>query len=133
MADEQDLRLKLSGYTTPEQQLFRNVVFDQLYASMPKDPQVKVQIYNAEIAPGGYTNWHCHNGATFFLVLQGMFEAEFEEGILVRAKAGDVYSEPIAKIHRGHNPHPVLPFLCIGFGITAPDREHVTTVLTRPW
>ena len=73
---------------------------------MPKDPQVKVQIYNAEIAPGGYTNWHCHNGATFFIALQGIFEAEFEEGILVKAKAGDVYSEPIARIHRGHNPHP---------------------------
>ena len=46
---------------------------------LPKDPQAKVQIYNAEIAPGGYTNWHCHNGATFFIALQGIFEAEFEE------------------------------------------------------
>jgi hypothetical protein len=26
-----------------------------------------VQIYNAEIVPGGYTNWHCHNGAAFFV------------------------------------------------------------------
>ena len=112
--DDKDLTLKLSGYTTPGQQLFRHVLFDQLYASLPKDPQVKVQIYNAEIAPGGYTNWHCHNGATFFIALQGIFEAEFEDGILVKAKAGDVYSEPIARIHRGHNPHPELPYLCIG-------------------
>ena len=93
----QDLTLKLSGYTKPGQELFRNVLFDQLYASMPKDPQVKVQIYNAEIAPGGYTNWHCHNGATFFVALQGIFEAEFQEGILIKAKAGDVYSEPIGE------------------------------------
>jgi hypothetical protein len=64
---------------------------------------------------------------------QGVFEAEFEEGILVRAKAGDVYSEPIAKIHRGHNPHPELAYLCIGFCITAPDREPVTNVASRPW
>ena len=82
------LRLQLDGYLKPGQELHRNVLFDQLYASIPKDPQVKVQIYNAEIAPGGYTNWHCHNGATFFVALQGTFEAEFQEGILVRAKAG---------------------------------------------
>jgi quercetin dioxygenase-like cupin family protein len=132
-SDYKDLKLKLSGYTRPGQELFRNVLFDQLYASLPKDPQARVQIYNAEIAPGGYTNWHCHNGATFFLALQGVFEAEFEEGILVRAKAGDVYPEPIAKIHRGHNPHPELPYLCIGFCLTAPDREPVTNVATRPW
>jgi quercetin dioxygenase-like cupin family protein len=132
-ADATGLTLKLSGYTTPEQQLFRNVLFDQLYASLPKDPQARVQIYNAEIAPGGYTNWHCHNGATFFVALQGIFEAEFQEGILIKARAGDVYSEPIAKIHRGHNPHPEMPYLCIGVCITAPDRDHVTNVASRPW
>jgi len=131
--DYHELKLKLSGYTKPGQELFRNVLVDQLYASMPKDPQVKVQIYNAEIAPGGYTNWHCHNGATFFVALQGIFEAEFQEGVLVKAKAGDVYSEPIAKIHRGHNPHPELSYLCIAFCVTAPDREHVTNVISRPW
>ena len=94
----------------PGRGFFRNMLFDQLYASIPKDPSVKVQIYNAEIVPGGYTNWHCHNGATFFVALQGQFEAHFEEGVLVKAKAGDVYSEPIAKFHRGHNPHPELSY-----------------------
>ncbi len=128
-----ELKLKLTGYTSPDVQLFRNVLFDQLCSSLPKDPQVKVQIYNAEIAPGGYTNWHCHNGATFFVALQGIFEAEFQEGILVKAKAGDVYSEPIAKFHRGHNPHASVPYLCIGFCVTSPDREHVTNVPQRPW
>ncbi len=48
-------------------------------------------------------------------------------------KPGDVYSEPIAKFHRGHNPHPDLPYLCIGVCVTAPDREHVTNALSRPW
>jgi quercetin dioxygenase-like cupin family protein len=128
-----DLTLKLTGYTNDQQQLFRNVLFDQLYASLPRDPQAKVQIYNAEIAPGGYTNWHCHNGATFFIALQGIFEAEFQEGILVKARAGDVYSEPIARFHRGHNPHPEIAYLCIGVCITAPDREHVTNAISRPW
>ena len=129
----EDLVLKLAGYTKPGMELFRNVLFDQLYSSLPKDPQVKVQIYNAEIAPGGYTNWHCHNGATFFIALQGVFEAEFEEGMLVNAKAGDVYSEPIGKFHRGHNPHERVPYLCIGVCMTPPDREHVTNVTARPW
>jgi quercetin dioxygenase-like cupin family protein len=128
-----ELTLKLSGYTSDEQQLFRNVLFDQTYASLPRDPQARVQIYNAEIAPGGYTNWHCHNGATFFIALQGIFEAEFQEGTLIKARAGDVYSEPIARFHRGHNPHPEVAYLCIGVCLTAPDREHVTNAISRPW
>jgi quercetin dioxygenase-like cupin family protein len=127
-----DLRLQLDGFLKPGEQLHRNVLFDQLYASIPKDPEVKVQIYNAEIAPGGFTEWHCHNGATFFVALQGIFEAHFiEAGLVVNAKAGDVYSEPIGKVHRGHNPHPELPYLCVGFCVTPPNREHITA-FTRP-
>ena len=128
----ESLRLRLDGYLRSGESFNRNVLFDALFTSLPKDPAAKVQIYNAEIAPGGFTNWHCHNGATFFIALQGIFEAHFQEGVLVRAKAGDVYSEPIAKIHRGHNPHPDVSYLCIGIAITAPDREHVTNV-EKPW
>jgi quercetin dioxygenase-like cupin family protein len=128
-----DLKLKLSGYLKPGEPLHRNVLFEQLVESMPSDPAVKVQIYNAEIAPGGYTNWHCHNGATFFVALEGVFEAEFEEGVLVKARAGDVYSEPIGKFHRGHNPHPSIPYLCIAFCVTTPERDHVTNVDAPPW
>jgi quercetin dioxygenase-like cupin family protein len=124
-----DIKLQIQGLVPPGQQLYRNVLFDQLYASIPKDPEAKVQIYTAELAPKGWTNFHCHNGATFFLALQGVFEAHFEEGILIRAKAGDVYSEPIGKMHRGHNPHETLPYLCVAFCVTAPDRDHVTNVI----
>ena len=131
--DYKELKLRLNGYTGPGHELHRNILLDTLYASLPRDPQAKVQVYNAEIAPGGYTNWHCHNGATFFVALEGIFEAEFQEGILVNASAGQVYSEPIAKFHRGHNPHKTLPYICIGFCLTAPDREHVTNILHQPW
>jgi quercetin dioxygenase-like cupin family protein len=124
-----DMKLQIEGLIPPGQQFYRNVLFDKLYASIPKDAEAKVLIYTAEIAPKGWTNFHCHNGATFFLALQGIFEAHFEEGVLVRAKAGDVYSEPIGKMHRGHNPHETLPYLCVAFCITAPDRDHVTSVL----
>ena len=131
--EERSLKLKLDGYTGSGRQLHRNVLFDRLFEWMPKDPSVKVQIYNAEIAPGGYTNWHCHNGATFFVALEGIFEAEFEEGVLVKARAGEVYSEPIGRFHRGHNPHPTMPYLCMAFCVTPPDRDHVTNVDAPPW
>jgi quercetin dioxygenase-like cupin family protein len=124
--DYKALTLQLSGHVKPGQGFHRNMLFDQLYASLPKDPEVKVQIYNAEIEPGGYTNWHCHNGPTFFVALQGMFEARFEDGSVLTAKAGDVYSEPIGQFHRGHNPHRDVPYLCIAFCLTSPDLPHVT-------
>ena len=111
--DYKGLKLKLDGLVPPGHGFHRNLLLDTLYTSLPRDPQVKVQIYNAEIVPGGYTNWHCHNGAAFFVALQGLFEAHFQEGVLVKAKAGECYSEPIAKFHRGHNPHPDLPYLCV--------------------
>jgi len=123
-----DLTLRLAWYLKDGEELHRNVLFDQLVATLPKDPSAKVQIYNAEIAPGGYTNRHKHNGATFFIALQGVFEARFEDGTVLKAKAGDVYSEPIGKVHRGHNPHPDLAYLCIGVAITPADQDHVTEV-----
>ena len=125
---EEAPRLSLTGYIRPGAQFHRNVLLETVYASLPKDQQAKVQVYNAEIAPGGWTNYHCHNGATFFIALQGVFEAHFETGILIKAKAGDVYSEPIGLMHRGHNPHPTIPYLCIAVCLTSPDRDHVTNV-----
>jgi quercetin dioxygenase-like cupin family protein len=128
-----DLKLQLDGFVPPGQGFKRNLLFDAMYASLPRDPNVKVQIYNAEIVPGGYTNWHCHNGPAFFVCLQGQFEAHFEEGTLITAKAGDCYVEPIAKFHRGHNPHPELSYVGIGLCFTSPDRDHVTNSIARPW
>ena len=124
-----DLKLQIDGLVPPDKLFHRRVLFDGSYASFPKDHEAKVQIYTAEIVPKGSTNFHCHNGATFFIALQGIFEAHFEEGILVRAKAGEVYSEPIGKMHRGHNPHDTIPYLCVAFCVTSPDRDHVTNVV----
>ena len=89
-----NLRLQIDGLVPPDKLFHRRVLFDGLYASFPKDPEAKVQIYTAEIVPKGWTNFHCHNGATFFIALQGIFEAHFEDGIrdLVRSRGlGDVY------------------------------------------
>lgn len=128
-----ELKLQLDGFVPPGKGFHRNLLIDMMYASLPRDPNVKVQIYNAEIVPGGYTNWHCHNGPAFFVCLQGQFEAHFEEGTLITAKAGDCYVEPIAKFHRGHNPHPELSYSGIGLCFTSPDRDHVTNSVQRPW
>ena len=70
-----DLKLQIDGLVPPDKLFHRLVLFEGLYASFPKDPQAKVQIYTAKIVPKGWTNYHCHNGATFFLALQGVFEA----------------------------------------------------------
>jgi quercetin dioxygenase-like cupin family protein len=128
-----DLKFKLDGYLKPGQSLNRNMLLDSLYANIPKDPTVQVQVYNFEIGPGGFTGWHLHTGATFYVALQGMFEGYFEEGVLVRAKAGEVYSEPMGKIHRGHNPHSELPLLGIGLAITSPGIEAIINVEPPAW
>jgi hypothetical protein len=39
-----DMKLQIQGLVPPGQQLHRNVLFDQLYASIPKDLEAKVQI-----------------------------------------------------------------------------------------
>lgn len=121
-------RLQIFDILAPGEKFKREFLFDQLYESLPRDPQARVRVYHYEIAPGGWTNVHCHNGATFFICLQGEFEAHFEEGVLVRAKAGDVYSEPVGKLHRGHNPHPTIANVGIGFDLTNPDRDPMTMV-----
>ncbi len=120
------LRLQIHDILEAGQDFRRAMLFDQAYASLPRDPTARVQMYHYEIAPGCYTNWHTHNGATFFLCLQGEFEAHFEDGSILRAKAGDVYSEPIGKIHRGHNPRLDMANIGVGISLTSPDREPVT-------
>ena len=54
--------------------------------------------------------------------------AHFDDGSIFKAKAGDVYSEPIGKIHRGHNPRDDIATIGICFSATSPDREHITNV-----
>jgi quercetin dioxygenase-like cupin family protein len=117
--DYKELKLKLDGMVPAGHGFHRNLLFDAMYASLPRDSQVKVQIYNAEIVPGGFTNWHCHNGAAFFVALQGQFEAHFQEGVLVKAKAGECYSEPIAKFHR----IPICPICASAYASPRPTAN----------
>jgi quercetin dioxygenase-like cupin family protein len=123
--------LAMTGFVEPGHQHNRRMLYDQLYGLLPRDPNVRVQIYTSEILPGGYTDWHVHNGPAFFLVLQGQLTVEFQEGVR-HYTAGDTYVEPIGVIHRAHNPDPTTSFICVGFVLTPPDREPVVNI-KQPW
>jgi quercetin dioxygenase-like cupin family protein len=125
------LHLQLSGLLPPGVMHNRIMRFEELYSALPKDAAVRVGVYTSEIAPGGATAWHFHNGAGFFIVLQGRVRIEFKD--TTRSyQAGDAYAEPIGVIHRAVNPDPEHPFACVGFVVTPPDREHVVNV-KEPW
>lgn len=109
----------------------RKVLFEGPYDLLPRDPSVTVNVYIGVHNPLSYTAWHFHNGSSFFAVLQGRIEVEFQDEVR-RFSVGDVYAEPIGKIHRAHNPDPDQKFVCVGFNATPPDREMVTAVEV-PW
>ena len=52
-SDYKELKLQLDGYLKPGQGFHRNILIETMYASLPRDAQAKVQVYNAEIAPRG--------------------------------------------------------------------------------
>jgi quercetin dioxygenase-like cupin family protein len=124
-------RLQIGGLLEPGMMHNRITRFEELYDFLPKDPTVRVAIYTSEIAPGGATAWHLHNGSAFFLVLQGSVTIEFQDHTR-QYQAGDAYAEPIGVIHRAINPEQDIPFLCVGFVVTPKDREHVVNV-KQPW
>jgi quercetin dioxygenase-like cupin family protein len=105
----------------------RRVLYEAPYDLLPRDPSVTITVYIGVHNPKSYTDWHYHNGSSFFSVLQGRIEVEFADEVR-SFSVGDVYSEPIGKVHRAHNPDPEVKFVCVGFNATPPGRELVTTV-----
>lgn len=105
----------------------RKVLYEAPYGLLPRDPSVTINVYLGVHGPLSRTAWHFHNGSSFFAVLQGRIEVEFPDETRSYS-AGDVYAEPIGKVHRAYNPDPELNFVCVGFNATPPDRELVTTV-----
>jgi quercetin dioxygenase-like cupin family protein len=105
----------------------RSLLYEGAYDGLPRDPSVTVSVYVGVHAPLSRTAWHFHNGASFFAVLQGRIEVEFADETLTH-RAGEVYSEPVGKVHRAYNPDPELNFVCVGFNVTPPGLELVTTV-----
>lgn len=127
-----DLRLDLSSVVPDGNDYVRRVVFDEISELLPKDPQVRVGMYVAGILPRAAVEWHVHNGAVFFLVVQGQVTLEYEHG-QEHYQAGDAYSEPVGQIHRAFNPHPSVEAVLFGFAATAADRQHVINVGPPTW
>src|SRR5215469_9047023 len=113
-ASSEHLRLQIAGLLEPGMLHNRVTRFEQLYDLLPKDPSVRVAIYTSEIAPRGATAWHLHNGAAFFLVLQGRVTIEFQDHTR-QYQTGDAYAEPIGVQKQKLNTKPEIPFLCVGF------------------
>jgi len=120
-----ELVMQVTGLLKDGEVFKRFPIFEEMYRSLPRDPEARIQIYHYEIAPKAWTNWHCHSGPAFFLVLQGEFEAHFVDGTVTRAKAGEVYHEPLGIFHRGYNPHASITNAGISFSVTSPDRPPV--------
>ena len=112
----------------------RKVLYEEPYSLLPRDPTVSVNVYAGVIQGGARNAYHFHNGTSFFAVLQGRIRIEFEDEVREYA-AGEVYVEPIGKVHRAVNPDPDVDFVCIGFNVTAPEREMVVNLVGEepPW
>jgi len=127
-------RIDFDALVPDGQQTARAVLYEAPYDLLPRDPSVSVNVYAGVIKAGAKNAYHFHNGTSFFAVLQGTIRIEFQDETR-EYTAGDVYCEPIGKIHRAHNPDPDVDFICIGFNVTAPEREMVVNLAGEdaPW
>jgi quercetin dioxygenase-like cupin family protein len=122
-----ELRIPITGLCKEGEGIHREMYFDELYRRLPKDPEVRVNVYTAEMLPGGVTDWHFHNGASLFLVLQGRVRIEFKDESFTYGP-GDVIDEPIGAVHRAVNPEEDTIYACVGFAVTPPDRPFMVSV-----
>jgi len=130
--DPSTLTLKLTGLIVGDGSHVRQVLFDEIEARLPRDPEARVNIQLSELNPGRTASWHVHNGIVYFVVLRGLVSLQYESGSEHYA-AGDVYTEPIGAVHRAVNPHPEIPAALIGFWVTAADRPHIIEVGAPSW
>ncbi len=110
----------------------RQVLFDEVEARLPRDPEARINIQLSELNPGRTASWHVHNGVVYFLVVRGLVSLQYE-GRIEHYSAGEVYTEPVGVVHRALNPHPEIPASFVGFWVTAADRPHVTETGVPEW
>ena len=127
-------RIDFESLLPEGQTTIRKVLYEEPYELLPRDPSVSVNVYVGIIKAGARNAYHFHNGTSFFAVIQGRIRIEFEDETKEYG-AGEVYVEPIGKIHRAENPDPDVDFVCIGFNVTAPQREMVVNLTGEeaPW
>lgn len=130
---ERALELELHNVLAPGDEFCRLVYMDDLVDHMPKDPNLRVQVYTTEIAPGGSTPWHTHNGTGLFLVTRGRIIVECRDtGESREYQAGDVLWEPLGVVHRGRNPDPERRYFGIGVKFCLAGLEHDLPVEPLP-
>ena len=132
LRDADGLRLALTGLVPPGGRHQRTVLYDEIEQRLPRDPQARVNVNLSELMPGQSADWHVHNGAVWFLVVQGIVTLEYESHV-EHYRAGQVYTEPIGVVHRARNPHASLAAAFVGFWVTAADRPHLAPVARPPW
>jgi quercetin dioxygenase-like cupin family protein len=130
--DPETLALQVTGLLPEDGNHIRQVLFDEIEARLPRDPESRVNVQLSEINPGRTASWHVHNGIVYFVILRGLVTLQYE-GRSEHFSAGDVYTEPIGVVHRALNPHSDIPAALIGFWVTAGDRPHVTEVAAPSW
>jgi len=130
--DHATLTLQVTGLLPQDGSHVRQVLFDEIEARLPRDPEARVNIQLSELNPGRTASWHVHNGVVYFVVLRGTVSLQYE-GRSQHYSAGDVYTEPIGVVHRAINPHPEIPAALIGFWVTAGDRPHLTEAGAPDW
>ncbi len=130
--DPEILALQVTGLLPEDGSHVRQVLFDEIEARLPRDPESRVNIQLSELNPGRTASWHVHNGIVYFAILRGLVTLQYE-GRSEHYSAGDVYTEPLGVVHRAFNPHAEIPASLIGFWVTAADRPHVTEVGAPGW
>lgn len=126
MNDKQKkLAIAVTNILRGDEEFARRVYFDDMYHEMPKDPSLKIQVFTGEMAPGGKTPWHVHNGAALFLVTNGACKVEKRDtGEVQYHEAGEVFFEPVGYIHQATNVSDTEVYSCFGLKFTPPGREH---------
>lgn len=116
--------IKLAELLGKDEQFARLVYFEELYSRIPKDPELLVQVYVAEVAAASDTGWHAHTGAGLFIMTHGVAHIEDRSTKeITEYRKGDVFFEPVAVVHRGINPDPDLPYGAIGIRFTSPGIQ----------
>lgn len=132
IVDPNTLALQITGLVPEGGSHVRQVLLDEIEARLPRDLESRVNIQLSELMPGRTASWHMHNGVVYFVVLRGIVTLQYE-GRSEHYSSGDVYTEPIAVVHRAWNQHSVIPASLVGFWVTAADRPHITETGEPAW
>ena len=68
IVDPDTLELQITGLVPDGSNHIRQVLFDEVEARLPRDPESRVNIQLSELNPGRTASWHIHNGVVYFVL-----------------------------------------------------------------